>query len=605
MLVVLVGCAPDPDYGRGTLDVDGDGIVAAADCDDGEAALGFELTFWIDADGDGFGATTVTACRPDGLSGVVDEGGDCDDANRDVFPGALEICDDVDQDCDGGVDEGASDAVRYFVDADGDGVGREDGSLIACEATVGFADTSGDCDDEDPARTPGEAEVCDDGVDANCVIDCVYPGLISIDSLQGRGFLFTSTTPGTAIGSKVASAGDIDRDGYDDLLVTGDTPAVATEGPIVFLLRGPITSNLLLPVQASLGVRAGALDVGFPTAMAGVGDVDEDGYDDVALTRSGALLGAGAAWILRGPFDDVRDVSDADWVLSGQVGDALGGAIARVGDLDGDGRRELVVGAPGRGSAAGALFVYSGRVPGADDAGWERVVINGASGDQLGGGPILDAGDLNGDGLDDLFATAPGTDRVYVIFGSLNPATSVSSATPRITHPTGSSDLGASLASMPDVDGDGLGELVIGAPGLNGRGAVIVIHSARDWTGTTNASTSAALTVQGGAVGDRFGTAVAGADHDRDGFADVFATGPGGFEGAGGLVGLFGPWAPGTEISLGPSAPAGRYLVLAGTADAALAPLAAIGGAGPGLLVGAPDAGNGTGGAVFLGAYGE
>ena len=121
-------------------------------------------TWYPDADGDGYGDETaaVDACvAPDG---AVAEGRDCDDTRRDVHPGRKELCDGVDQDCDGYIDERV-DYNTYYEDADGDGYGVDE--VEACSLGEGLAVRGGDCDDADPTRSPGAEEVCD-GVDQDC-----------------------------------------------------------------------------------------------------------------------------------------------------------------------------------------------------------------------------------------------------------------------------------------------------------------------------------------------------------------------------------------------------------------------------------------------------
>ena len=103
-----------------------------------------------DADGDGF-----------------PEGDDCDDDDATTYPGADELCDGVDNDCDDEVDEDATDATAAWADADADGYGDPGAEAALCEETAGFVDNSDDCDDTEPAAFPGNPEVCD-GVDNDC-----------------------------------------------------------------------------------------------------------------------------------------------------------------------------------------------------------------------------------------------------------------------------------------------------------------------------------------------------------------------------------------------------------------------------------------------------
>lgn len=121
--------------------------------------------WYVDADGDGFGAgEAMLSCVP--VPGRVRRAGDCDDETPRVHPGAVETCDGVDEDCDGAVDEGHT--VRpWYADADGDGWG--DGAAVreTCAPPDGWIPRDGDCDDGTPAVHPGADEVCN-GVDDDC-----------------------------------------------------------------------------------------------------------------------------------------------------------------------------------------------------------------------------------------------------------------------------------------------------------------------------------------------------------------------------------------------------------------------------------------------------
>jgi hypothetical protein len=123
---------------------------------------------YLDVDGDGFGVgdDVIPSCAP--IAGRADETGDCDDGDDAVHPGVEEVCDGVDNDCDGRVDVGATDVVRWYADGDGDGYG--DGAAVrACDAPAGHVAERGDCDDAAPDVHPGALEVCGAGaVDANC-----------------------------------------------------------------------------------------------------------------------------------------------------------------------------------------------------------------------------------------------------------------------------------------------------------------------------------------------------------------------------------------------------------------------------------------------------
>ena len=192
-LVLVMGCALDPvaedryDFdrdGHHHIDAGGDdcndrdaNVHPSADeiCGDGvdnncDGVIDDEgagaVTWYVDGDGDGYGVDEVVSCaKPDG---AVADGGDCNDGNVDVHPGAAERCDGLDQDCDDKVDEGL-DAVVQYPDADGDGYGDDAVSETRCvSAGDAWAVEGGDCDDAEAAVNPSATEAPYDGVDADC-----------------------------------------------------------------------------------------------------------------------------------------------------------------------------------------------------------------------------------------------------------------------------------------------------------------------------------------------------------------------------------------------------------------------------------------------------
>jgi hypothetical protein len=188
-------CTDPADYNcdgsTGYADVDGDGYPACEDCDDGSDSVypgadeycdGLDndcdgtvddaavdaRTWYTDADGDGRGdgGTGVAACTQP--SGAVADGSDCDDTDDGIWPGAPELCDGEDNDCDGTVDEDdAVDADTWYIDYDGDGYGSPSYTAVACAQPSGYADNDDDCDDSEAGVNPGEVEQCD-GADNDC-----------------------------------------------------------------------------------------------------------------------------------------------------------------------------------------------------------------------------------------------------------------------------------------------------------------------------------------------------------------------------------------------------------------------------------------------------
>jgi streptogramin lyase len=166
---VCPGAGADGDAG-GIPDFDDLGRPDPRDPDAGDADAGETcqpVRIWPDRDGDGFGDTAGAArlgCLESGWSSVP---GDCDDTDPMVYPGAAELCDGVDNNCNGQIDE-TEDIVPQWPDADGDGFGARGSSpRLSCERTPGWSTSDTDCDDTNPAIRPGVTDICD-GIDNNC-----------------------------------------------------------------------------------------------------------------------------------------------------------------------------------------------------------------------------------------------------------------------------------------------------------------------------------------------------------------------------------------------------------------------------------------------------
>jgi MYXO-CTERM domain-containing protein len=148
------------------LDDDCDGVVDESPVVDG-------LEWYLDADGDSYGdpATVVNSC--DAPAGYIWDNGDCDDANFAINPAAQEICDGLDNDCDGLIDAAdisldPSTAHLWYQDADGDGFGNPAVFIESCSPPDGYVEDNSDCDDTDAEVYPGAPEVPYDGIDQDC-----------------------------------------------------------------------------------------------------------------------------------------------------------------------------------------------------------------------------------------------------------------------------------------------------------------------------------------------------------------------------------------------------------------------------------------------------
>jgi hypothetical protein len=453
---------------RERLDGDSDGISVEADCDDLDPAVGEAPEWFLDADGDGFGATSLGARCTQPSAGEL-RAGDCDDTDAAIRPGAREVCNDRDDDCDGAVDSPLpDDAPLWYYDADGDGYGS-DPAVAACAAPVEHVPLSGDCDDDATDVSPGASEICENGIDDDCdglAGDCAWPLVWSTASALT---VLTGIDQGGAFGTALTALGDLDGDGTDDLAVgvpngrDMDQVSVVGETLVAF---GP-RSGIDTPASSGRNARLFGPDVGATAgAVLAAGDLDGDGaadlvvaapYADVAATDAGAVyLVEGVAFGMHvlGAFLESEVTGTA-------ASDRIGGSAAVV-DLDGDGLGEVAVGTAfaGEGTVQGLpTDCPSGGI--ADLAAWTLTP------DPLSTtfpAALQGVGDLDGDGREELAVAAEGAvDRVWVVADPGTGSAAIGGVgKASITAPSGQL-FGAAIASG-DFDLDGLSDLWIGAP---------------------------------------------------------------------------------------------------------------------------------------------
>ena len=296
-------------------------------------------------------------------------------------------------------------------------------------------------------------------------------------------------------------------------------------------------------------------------------DFDGDGLDDLSIGAPGfhalsdTFTNTGWVYVLLGQTG-LTEVSqdllqDADLIIQGSgPGDGTGEALA-AGDVNGDGRADLIIGAPDaspEGPHQGIAYVIFGREltatrPITLELGTEAdVTIYGPPGADVWAeaGTSVAAGDVNGDGYDDIILGAPGADvnvgqegTVLVFLGGPDLPSRLDSPTDsalRILGPEPDAFAGTSVATA-DVNGDGLADVLVGAPYVDGptggrydAGAAYVILGSAAITNTSPTVVSlpdqAALVVHGTAAGDIAGSAVAGGDVDGDGYDDVIVGAP-------------------------------------------------------------------------------
>jgi hypothetical protein len=316
-------------------------------------------------------------------------------------------------------------------------------------------------------------------------------------------------------GTSVAGAGDVDGDGVPDLLVGAPEHSDGLES------RGRVevySGRTGTPLRIFRGLSAFAR-VG--TAMAGVGDVDGDGFDDIAYTAPGdgsndgtVSVYSGRTWTrvfqYRGPhisrlggslapagdvnrdgFPDliVGATNDdgfvgAAHVLSGRNGqllrritasgvDDFGKSVAGIGDVDGDGFPDLAVGGFSV-TGTGIVWLYSGRTFGeiAQVSEWTR--------DEYFGSSVAGGGDVNGDGTPDFVVGAPEADALGTSSGRANVLSGHDRSTSfSFAGWTPSLRFGFSLALVRDVNDDGRADLVVGAPGTNASAVQLFLTSGK------------------------------------------------------------------------------------------------------------------------------
>jgi hypothetical protein len=481
-----------------------------------------------DVDGDGYGDAAHPVAECDAPTGHVLDGGDCDDANPDVSPAAGERCDNaIDDDCDG--------TAAVSVDEDGDGFGSD-----ACAG-------GDDCDDASADVHPGASEICGDGIDADCSGadgSCAYVG--DYDLSKADATLITTLADADA--GRLVEVGDVTGDGIGDVLLAA-LGAGGTGGG--YVMAGPVSGEVTLDERAhrvsSSGATSGA------GRSIGLGDVSGDGLADLAFGVP--YSGVNGQYLVFGPVTgDVAFPDGADAWLVGRPG-TFAGHGSDVGDLDGDGVDDAIVGAyydEADVEGAGIVFVeygpLSGQVKLATDA---DVAIAGDSAQSAAGRALRSGADVDGDGLDDLAVCAPFDDRggpdsgsVYVLHGPAAVGT-LADADGVLVGGRPAAYAGSTMA-LGDLDGDGRAD--VAATLAWGPGSVAVVAGPAEG----EHDLSAAELVIGGESGqDLLGAGLAAGDVDADGVDELLIGAPGDatFGTLGGAAFLvFGPPAGGWDI---------------------------------------------------------
>lgn len=362
------------------------------------------------------------------------------------------------------------------------------------------------------------------------------------------------------IGSNLSGAGDVDGDGYADMLLGGGRDDI-----LAWLVQGPVWGEMSLDLADTYFLEGGPEEQGGEVADAG--DLNADGWPDLLVGETGGSgldvessaghcadddwaeyreehgSDAGRVYIVMGPFSAEVSLADADGRLYGEDGGDHAGILSPgVGDLDGDGGPDLFVGADSNceaGLASGAAYVVLGPVSGErslSDADAKLMPEEDEGGGYL---KLAAGGDSNGDGYGDLvvawsYSRSWPSGIVYVVYGPASGPVTLDAADAIFIGEESGDGAGRSVGWLGDMDLDGFDELGIGANHANSpsveTGAAYIAYGPLSGSGDLS---RAEVKLQTGVFGDAVGSAfVRAGDTDGDGFDDLLIGANGDDEGA-------------------------------------------------------------------------
>ncbi|WP_342084354.1 FG-GAP-like repeat-containing protein [Dyadobacter sp. OTU695] len=327
------------------------------------------------------------------------------------------------------------------------------------------------------------------------VANAAYP--VTIDPLSTTAnTTLTGPSVNASFGCSVASAGDVNGDGYGDVIV--GAYGLAANAGAAYIYMGSATGLSTSPAR----ILNGPANSYFGYAVASAGDVNGDGRSDVIVGAYQYSNNAGAAYIYYGSSTGLNATPAT--ILTGAAGSALGISVSAI-DLNADAYSDIIVGAPNFNAGTGRATVHLGTSAGISQT--PDYILNGTVANGRFGRSVAGAGDVNGDVFGDIIVGASEANKAYVYHGNANGVnTSVAST---LTSPAFNASYGASVSAAGDVDGDGYCEVIVGASANN---------AAYVYKGTaTGTQASPVKTLSGFG-----GVSVAGVgDINGDGYADI------------------------------------------------------------------------------------